>query len=281
MTLSMKGTSRLSLVSTRSILEKQLSSLDSAGIARLSADLFSMVNALDSSIALRRALTDTARSVEDKSVLANQLFKKSVEDGSLALFTQMIALRWSSPKDLADVAERLAVEAQAACAEKDGELDALEAEIFIFSQSVVSNPELRALFADRSIVAGQPPKSVLVTSLLKGKATKSAIALICALVDHPRGRNIENGLEELSEVVSARRNRLIAHVTTATQLTSAQLDRLVKSLSQKVGNQVRVNVVVDKSVVGGLEVRFADELIDGTLATRLTQVDRDLASKSA
>ncbi|CAB4829501.1 unannotated protein [freshwater metagenome] len=281
MSLTMKGTSRLSLVATRTSLDKKLSGLDSAAILKLSSDLFAMVQVLDSSIALRRALTDSARQEAEKNSLAAQLFSKVVAPGSLALLSEMIAMRWSSPKDLGDVLELLAVESQAAAAEKDGTLDRLEAEIFTFSQTVASSPELRAVLANRSTVPGQPPKSQLVSALLSGKATASTVTLISTLVDHSRGRNIESGLAEFAQAVSARKNRLIAHVTTAVELTSQQVERLSKSLSQKIGQQVRVNVAVDKNVVGGISIRFADELIDGTLITRLLQADRALASKSA
>lgn len=281
MSLTMKGTSRLSLVATRSTLDKKLSSLDSAAMVQLSADLFSMVQTLDSSIALRRALTDSSRQVNEKNALAAEVFKKSVAPGSLALLSEMIAMRWSSPRDLGDVLELLAVEAEAASAEKDGTLDRLEAEIFSFSQTVASNPQLRAVLTNRSSVPGQPPKSELVGALLKGKATTSTVTLISALVDHSRGRNIESGLAEFAQAVSARKNRLIAHVTTAVELSAQQIERLTKSLSQKIGQQVRVNVEIDKSIIGGISIRFADELIDATLITRLLQADRALASKSA
>jgi F-type H+-transporting ATPase subunit delta len=47
------------------------------------------------------------------------------------------------------------------------------------------------------------------------------------------------------------------------------------------GHEIRVNVSIEKEVVGGLSIRIADELIDGTLIARLAQADRLLAGKSA
>lgn len=281
MSLTMKGASRLSLVTTRSALDNQLSSLDFAGIARLSADLFEVVKVLDSSIALRRALTDSARTAEDKLRLATDIFSKTVSTDALALISQMAGLRWSSPKDLADVIESLAVEMQAAAAEKDGSLDRLESEIFAFSQIVGSNIELRSTLSDRSVVEGRTPKSKLVAALLEGKACDSTIKLVSAFVDHPRGRNIEAGLSDFAVAVAALKSRLIVHVTSSTELTNAQLDRLSTLLSKRIGKEVTVNVAINRSVIGGLSIRFADELIDGTIETRLVEADRALAGKSA
>ena len=54
MTLSLKGSSRLSLVATRVQLEKLISSSDPSVASKVSADLLAIVTVLDSSIAPRR-----------------------------------------------------------------------------------------------------------------------------------------------------------------------------------------------------------------------------------
>jgi F-type H+-transporting ATPase subunit delta len=277
----MKGASRLSLIATRSALDSQLSGLDIAGISCISADLFEVVKVLDSSIALRRALTDSARTPKDKLHLVSDIFSRVISKDSLSLVSQMAGLRWSSPKDLADVIESLAVEMQAAVAEKDGTLDRLEREIFAFAQTVASNIELRATLADRTVAKGRPQKSQLVSALLSGKACASTVKLISAFVDHPRGRTIEAGLSEFAIAVAALKSRLIVHVTSAVELTETQVERLSISLSQKIGQKVTVNVAIDQSVLGGLSIRFADELIDGTIWNRLVEVNRAIVSKSA
>ena len=41
--------------------------------------------------------------------------------------------------------------------------------------------------------------------------------------------------------------------------------------------EVQVQVVIDKRVIGGVAVRVGDEVIDGTVANRLAQVRRQLA----
>ena len=281
MALTIKGASRLSLITTKSELGNQLSALDLAGISRLSADLFEVVRVLDSSIALRRALTDSARTAVDKQGLVSEIFSKSLEKPALILISQMASRRWSSPKDLGDVIESLAVEVQAAAAEKDGSLDRLEAELFAFSQIVAANSELRAVLADRTIVAGRPAKSQLVTALLADKVCLSTVKLISAFVDLPRGRTIEAGLADFATSVSALKSRLIVQVISSVALGDEQVERLSTSLSKKIGQKVTLNVAIDKSVLGGLSIRFADELIDGTILTRLVEADRALAGKSA
>jgi len=281
MTLVLKGTSRQSFAATRTNLDKQLASLDSAAIVALSADLFTMVRTLDTSLALRRGLTDPSRSGSDKSTLATNLFGKSLSGNALTVLNQMLQVRWSSPRDLGDVIELLAIESEAAASEKDGSLDKLESEIFAFSETVAGAPELRAALSNKTINAGQASKSSVVSALLSGKVTANAIRLISQLIDHPRGRNIESCFRDIAEAVSSRRNRSIVHVASATALNGDQIARLTKALEKEIGRKVQVNVAVDQSVIGGLSIRFGDELIDGTVASRLGNASRSLASKSA
>jgi F-type H+-transporting ATPase subunit delta len=97
-------------------------------------------------------------------------------------------------------------------------------------------------------------------------------------VDHPRGRNLEAGLNHFAQAASERRNQVIAHVKSATAMSDAQVSRLSAALAKQVGRNVRINVEVDKGVVGGISIRFADELIDGTVASRLAEAGRRLVS---
>jgi len=279
MTLSLKGSSRLSLVATRAQLEKLILSSDASVASKVSADLLAIVTVLDSSIALRRALTDYARDGASKVELSKRVFSGVQSENAFALLSTMVSLRWSSPRDLGDVIELLGVEAASVAVEKASQLDQLESELFAFAQIVAKNPELRATFALRS--TSEVKKSDLVSALLSGKALQASIDLISFLVDHPRGRNLESGLNEFADVISARKERLIAHVVSANPLTSEQTTRLTSALTKMMGHEIRVNVSVEKEVVGGLSIRIADELIDGTLIARLAQADRLLAGKSA
>ena len=279
MTLSLKGSSRLSLVATRVQLEKLISSSDPSVASKVSADLLAIVTVLDSSIALRRALTDYARDAASKVELSKTVFSGVQSENAFALLSTMVGLRWSSPRDLGDVIELLGVEAATVGVEKASQLDQLESELFAFAQIVAKNPELRATFALRS--TSEVKKSDLVSALLSGKALQASIDLISFLVDHPRGRNLESGLSEFADIISAHKARLIAHVVSANPLTSEQTTRLTSALTKMMGHEIRVNVSVEKEVVGGLSIRIADELIDGTLIARLAQADRLLAGKSA
>ena len=111
--------------------------------------------------------------------------------------------------------------------------------------------------------------------------TQATLDLTSYLVDHPRGRNVEAGLSEFASATAEIKDRQIAHVVSATALNGEQISRLTKSLTKIFGREIKVNASVKREVVGGMSIRVADELIDGTLLTRISQADRLLAGKNA
>jgi len=188
----------------------------------------------------------------------------------------MLLSRWSKPRDLAEADTQLATDAVLVSAQRHDRLDDVQDELFRFSQIVAGEPSLRLALTDRALPAER--KSDLITDLLKEKTTVEAARLIVHAVTEPRGRSLEANLERLESAAAARRQRQVATVTAAVPLSDEQRDRLAAALAAQLGFDVQLNVVIDPDVVGGLRVSLGDELIDGTLASRLGDAQRRIAS---
>ena len=65
---------------------------------------------------------------------------------------------------------------------------------------------------------------------------------------------------------------LVAAVTSALPLTREQEERLTAILSAKYNSDVQVHVSIDTAVIGGLRIHINDDVIDGTLASRINGV---------
>jgi F-type H+-transporting ATPase subunit delta len=140
---------------------------------------------------------------------------------------------------------------------------------------ISAQPDLRAALADPA--APGELKRQLLGTLLDGKVTAAALALINQVVAHPRGRSLGAALDVCAGIAARRREQLIAVVRSAVELSAAQRRRLADALAGAYGHQVHLNVVLDPSVLGGISVQIGDELIDGTAVTRLAEVRRKLA----
>ena len=267
------GSSRQSRANARSLLDETLKS--SSDVIKLAKELFEFVGILDNSAALRRALTDPSRTGSEKSDLVRNLFKDKFSNDAINLAAKLAEMRWSTHKDIADVFEQLAIEAEASSANLSGQLDRLENELFQISQIIVRNSDLR-----QNLNSQQFPENArqeLVSTLIKEKVSPITSRLFTYIVQGLRGRNIENTLSFYQNVIAARRERIIAHVKSAISLSEAQKQKIADLLTLKIGQPVRVNLEIDNAVIGGVSIRFADELIDATIVNRLAEASRALA----
>jgi len=273
--ISLGGNSRQSLASLRSALDEKLKGLSPDDCAAISNDLFRALTALNSSVGLRRAFTDPSRDAQSKAVLVNDLFDKSLSKSVLFLLLEAVSQRWSSSADIASAVEQLAIEAEATAANGRDALDRVQDELFIFGRILGENRELRQVLGDRmGSVAG---KHELVDSLFSAKAETSTTRLLSQMVNGLAGRSIDSVLAVYQDGVAARRNRLIVLVTTSAALTAGQSEKLKQVMSAQAGQPVHLNFHIDPAVLGGVSIRFADEMVDGTISTRLAEAGRALA----
>jgi F-type H+-transporting ATPase subunit delta len=266
------GSSRQSLVTARTALDAAVKGVDAPAASALSSELFFTSDLLGTNISIRRALTDPSRDSKAKATLIKDLLGAKVGAPTLALLTEITSLRWSGAKDLVQVIEQLAIEAEASAANISGELDRVENEMFIVSNTISNSSELRKAFKSDARVA----KAQLVAELLKNAST-STTKLVSQMVNAWRGRSIESAFTDYQWALAARRNRVIALVRIAAPITQGQQERLAAALNNQVGQPVRMNIEIDPSVLGGVSVKFADEMVDGSVSNRLAGAARALA----
>ncbi len=269
------GSSRASVLTLRKALTDLVNTQSATAAATLANDLFIILSSLTSSIGLRRALTDSARDSAAKSELISNLYGKNITAPTQALLAQAASLRWSSPGEIADAVENLAVEAATAAAEKNNELEKLENQLFDFARILKANPGLRQ--ALNTSVDTDANKLSLLEALVKGKYANSTVELLRRVITR-RGRSIDATLAAYSHYVAARKDRLVAHVKSAVELSDAQLSKLLSALSKQMGREVHINLEIDSKVLGGMSIRYADDVIDGTIVNRLAEAGRALVS---
>ena len=277
MRIHLGGNSRQSVMVARAALDAAVKGLSSSAASELSSSLFLAADTFAESTSLRRAISDPSRDKVAKATLINELFAKSTGNLAVSLLSDVSALRWSSAKDLVYAIEQVAIEAEASAANINNELDRVEDELFETSRLIADSFELRkALVGSGSAEA----KVKLIEDLLGKKAAASTVKLASSLVANLRGRSIESGFADYLYGLANRRNRLIAVVRTAAPLTDAQRSRLATSLEKKIGQPIRINVQLDETILGGISIKFADELVDGSVINRLASAGRALVGQS-
>ena len=232
--------------------------------------LFEAGRVLGTSASLRSAFADPAAEPEAKTALVGRLFA-GLGVPARTILSTVVATRWSSQDDLLAGIEELGIRAIARSAPAG---TTIEDELFAFGTAVASNADLE--LAVSSKLGTNEAKAALVTALLGGASTHS-IAIVRHLVQQPRGRRIAELLSSSATAVADEASLAIATVTSAATLSAAQLERLSEGLAAKYGRGIRLNQVVDPSIIGGISVQIGDDMIDGTVSTRLTQLRLQLA----
>ena len=69
---------------------------------------------------------------------------------------------------------------------------------------------------------------------------------------------------------------LTAEVVSAGELDGGRKDRLRRALSQRVGQEVRLEVRVDPNLIGGIVAQVGGLILDGSLRTQLGQLRANL-----
>jgi len=84
-------------------------------------------------------------------------------------------------------------------------------------------------------------------------------------------------MDVFSEIVDEAAGRLVAKVTTAVPITSAQEERLIAQLSAYSGKQVRLETITDAQIQGGFIVQLDDTVFDASIASQLQRLRQQLA----
>lgn len=268
----MRGASAESLTVLTDALDQSVAGGADAG--RVAEDLFGVADVLRREPSLRRTATDASLPADAKADLVRRIFGGRVDDASLEILATAAGRRWAATRDLADALEHVGVVAVVRSADRAGQADALEDELFGFRRLVTENRELRDALSDPA--RSREDKQALLHGLLEGKVTPATVRLAEQSLSGSH-RTVALAVEDYERIAADYRHRLNATVRVARRLDDADLQRLQGVLARQYGRPVQLNVVVDPELLGGVKVEIGDDVIDGTVASRLDDARRRLA----
>lgn len=146
----------------------------------------------------------------------------------------------------------------------------IEDEIYRFSQVLQSSEELKSTLSDASIPSAR--RQQIVEDLLDGQVTQTTVALVSMVVAAGMGSDIKAIADKVVGLGAESRDKAVAEVYSVVDLSSDQQQRLAAALKSATGKDVEMKIIIDESVMGGLLVQIEDEVIDGTVRTRLKQL---------
>jgi len=275
-TAGLRAASREALANLVSEFDSVAGGLDADGLTALADDLAAVARLLITESTLTKHLAEPADSATAKVALVDKLLTGKVGEPALKLVRTAGSQRWSTEDNLIDGIEHIARLALLQRANVAGEVDEVEDQLFQFGRVLDAKPRLSALLSDYTT---DPAGRIALLDKVVGtgsSANGTAAALLSQTIGLLRGERADEAVIDLAELAVARRGEVVAHVSAAADLTDAQRDRLAAVLTRIYGHPVSVQLHVDPELLGGLSITVGDEVIDGSIASRLAAAQTQL-----
>lgn len=164
-----------------------------------------------------------------------------------------------------------------AIARGEGEAERVETELFQIAQAFEGSNELRTTLSDAAIPLER--RHAIIGDLLGTRASDLTVSVLTFLVTTERIGELGEIARALSDHAATSVNKEVAVVRSAVSLDNATVERLAAALAKATGKRVDVKVVVDPSVLGGIEATVGDTVIDGTVRSKLDQLRATVATR--
>lgn len=273
----LRATSREALDAVVARFDELTADVDADNLTTVADDLVAVTKLLRSETVLAKHLAEPADNSEGRSGLAEALLSGKISDTALEVVKAAASQRWSDEDDLVFAVRHTARLALLLRAERNDETAEVEDQLFRFSRVLDGESRLSSLLSDHTTPAdGRIGLLDKVLSGSAGGANDTTKALLAQAVELLAGERADETVRELAELAVARRGEVVAHVTAAAALGDDQRTRLTEVLSRIYSHPVSVQLHIDPDVLGGLRIAVGDEVIDGSLSSRLSAAETRL-----
>ena len=184
-----------------------------------------------------------------------------------------------APKELFGVHGRYAT-ALFLAADKAKCTDKVEKELANFAGHAESNVTFAKFLRNPTIRKADKTKDIAAICA-KGSFSKTAMAFLGTLAENGRLGEVAKINDKYAELMRASRGEVLSVVTSADELTKAQLKSLEDSFKAsflKPGETLIMDTKINKDILGGLQVQIGDEFMDLSLASKVNRMHKMLST---
>lgn len=151
----------------------------------------------------------------------------------------------------------------------DGTLEAWERDLAALAE-LLGNAELRRLLEHPAVPFAE--KERVLRRIAGDGIGAEAVSLVLLMVRRGRPGAIDRMIEHFAQLVRRERGIQLAEVRTALPLDDEQRSAVAERLAELTGEQIQMNEIVDKQLIGGIAVRIGDRLYDASVRSRLERL---------
>ena len=183
--------------------------------------------------------------------------------------TQTNALAAVYARSLFELAEQAG--GQDKITEVAGELEQIE-------ELLRENREFREFFS--SPIVDREKRSKSITRMFENRITDLTLRFLLVLNQKGRLKEFAAIAAAFDHLVQEAFGRVEVDVYTAAPVSREQLESLRKRIKDAIGREPVLHPYTDASMLGGLKLRIGDQLIDGSVASKLRRMKRELLSST-
>ncbi|QZY55524.1 F0F1 ATP synthase subunit delta [Crassaminicella profunda] len=176
---------------------------------------------------------------------------------------------------MAELVERTYAQALFDIAVEENKLDVLKEEITFVLDAFSMYPDFYNLYNTPQI--SKDEKKKIIEEVFKEKISTEMMNFLKILLDKRRTNCLKGIAKVFKKLLNDYKNMIEGTVTTAVPLKDEEKLRIENKLSIVTGKKIKLENMVDPSIIGGVLVKIGDKVIDGSLESRLTEMQKDLA----
>lgn len=158
---------------------------------------------------------------------------------------------------------------------EDKTYEKVEKQLTFILDCLKSQPQLYQLL--KSPLIPVQDKKEIIANIFKEKIGKEVYNFLRIIIDKRRESYIEDIVNEYKALVDAVKNRVSAVAITAVPINKQDLNKLQASLSESTGKNVQLQNQINPKVIGGVFIKMGDKVIDGTIKSRLAEMNEQMS----
>ena len=142
--------------------------------------------------------------------------------------------------------------------------------------AIGANPDVQAFARNPNVSEAQVADAF--ASLVQSPVSAEAKNFIAMLIENGRIGLLPEIGEQFHVLKNAQEGAADASISSAFEISGAQVAQLVSTLEKKFGRKLNPTVTVDPSLIGGVRVVVGDEVLDTSVRAKLQQMYVALAA---
>ncbi len=139
-----------------------------------------------------------------------------------------------------------------------------------------SHPEVRTFITNPKLTNQQVLEAF--ESLFRSKPSAEVSNFLALLVENGRLVLLPEIAQQFQALKNAAEGAADAHIASAFELSSAQLQELVATLEKKFERKLKPFVTIDPALIGGVRVAIGDQVLDTSVRAKLQHLHNALAA---